>query len=250
METSAIVGGRLKRWRGENDWTGPEAAEKLSASGTTVDWPTLYELEQGNQSPAGDVAKSLADLYGHTVDELLDPTSDEPVVELVPDDRPEDIRRRSPYRAERVFEDTTTEKWDIQPGQEIRRSDVHKQYGGARQGIISQSRQTPNVLLFSDPTSVSKHGFTDQWEDDTREAFLFYGEGQTGDQELVRGNGAILKHRKDKRALRMFEGAGGIVRYAGQFEITDARPYTREMTEPAEDGSQRRVLMFRLRPLD
>jgi len=242
---ASVLGKRLKRWRDAQDLSGPEAAEKLSAqSGTAVDWAQLRQFEQGEEVPSDALSEALATLYGHAVSELLDATPDEPVVEAIPDDRPDSIQLRSPYRPSRPTGEQPVEGgWDIGIGEEIRRTDLHRRFGGGRQGGISPSRKSANVLVFSDPEAENAHGFVDRWENDL---FLYCGEGQTGDQELVRGNAAILRHRRDKRSLRLFEGTGSVVRYAGRFEIDLDVPYVREKSEGADS---RRVIMFRLTPV-
>jgi hypothetical protein len=99
--------------------------------------------------------------------------------------------------------------WDVEPGERLRRVHVHDRYGGGRQGGIAGSRTSPNVLIFSDPVSGEQHGYFDRWETD--DEFHYAGEGQRGDQTLDRGNAAILRHRDDGRALRMFWGSKGTV---------------------------------------
>ena len=58
---------------------------------------------------------------------------------------------------------------------------------------------SPNVLLFTDQASGSPHGYVfDGWVDDGDDkVFLYTGEGQRGDQQLIRGNAAILNHRPE-----------------------------------------------------
>ena len=104
------------------------------------------------------------------------------------------------------------------------------------------------MFLFTDLASGKPHGYIyDGWEEGRR-IFLYTGEGQEGDQTLTGGNRAILEHRQQGRALRLFEGARGDVRYVGEFELDDPPYDTR--TAPASGGSgNRSVLVFRLRPI-
>src|SRR4051794_22267542 len=113
--------------------------------------------------------------------------------------------------------------WELQPGETMRRVELHDRYGGRRQGGIGPSAQTPNVLIFSDPASGEQHGYYDHWTDSG--AFDYAGEGQLGDQTLDGGNGAILHHAQEGRALRVFWGSTGIVQYAGEFAIDRHDPY-------------------------
>jgi len=51
-------------------------------------------------------------------------------------------------------------EWNIEPGDRIRRRDVHARYGGGWQGGIAPSAQSPNVLIFSEAKSGQQHGLT------------------------------------------------------------------------------------------
>ena len=55
--------------------------------------------------------------------------------------------------------------WDLRPGDKIRRVDLHRSYGGSGQGGIGPSAQSPNIFIFSDPSSGERHGYFDRWED-------------------------------------------------------------------------------------
>lgn len=137
-------------------------------------------------------------------------------------------------------------EWDIAPGEMIRRVEVHDRFGGGRQGGIAPSRVSPNVLIFSDPKEGAKHGYDDHWEG---EEYHYVGEGQTGDQEMVRGNAAILGHREAGRALRLFWGVGGVVQYAGEFRIAPTGPWYTARARETGSERQRNVITFRLLPL-
>jgi hypothetical protein len=67
---------------------------------------------------------------------------------------------------------------------------------------------------------------------------------------MVSGNRSILEHGRDGRALRLFMGARGVVRYEGEFELDADEPwYTTDAPETG-DGPIRSVIVFRLRPVD
>jgi hypothetical protein len=138
--------------------------------------------------------------------------------------------------------------WDLDPGDMIERTQLHLRYGGRTQGGIGPSKQSPNVLLFSDPVSGEQHGYFDGWGDDG--CFHFVGEGQRGDQRMVSGNASVLRHGEDSRALRLFQGARGIVRYFGEFDLDDDRPWYYDDAPETNDGPIRQVIVFRLRPKD
>jgi len=239
-----LAGERLRRWRAALDLSGPEAATLAG-----LRWDQLRDAETGaTEHDEVDLAV-MAGIYGHSVADLLGPPGDEdrPArAEDPADERSARLRHRSPFRPRGSVPDATDE-WHLRPGDRIRRTDLHKRYGGSARSGISPCRQSDNVLIFSDP-SGAEHGYYDRWDDENG-LFLYCGEGQTGDQTLDKGNGAILNHRREHRALRVFEGSGGVVVYAGEFEVSVVRPYIRERSHESGGSAMRTVVMFRLVPL-
>jgi hypothetical protein len=136
--------------------------------------------------------------------------------------------------------------WTLRPGEQIRRKQLHDLFGGGRQGGIASSRSTPNVFLFADSVSGEQHGYIDGWQDDG--CFHYTGEGQRGDQQMKSGNAAILQHVEQRRALRLFDGAGGEVTYIGEFAVDVAQPFYTTDAPETGDGPVRKVIVFRLRP--
>lgn len=139
-------------------------------------------------------------------------------------------------------------QWDLKPGELIERKALQERFGGRTQGGIGPSRKTPNVLIFSDPVSGEKHGYYDDWGPDG--CYYYTGEGQFGDQRMASGNASILRHREEGRALRVFRGARGMVRYVGQFEVDRVAPWDETDAPESGGGPIRKVVVFRLRPLD
>jgi hypothetical protein len=137
-------------------------------------------------------------------------------------------------------------EWRLKPGEVAVRRDLHEEYGGRRQGGIGPSRVTPNVLLFTDPATGHRHGYFDGWGQDG--CYHYAGEGQVGDQRMVQGNLAVLNHRTDGRALRLFRTVPGGVEYLGEFELDTEEPYYLTDAPETGDGPIRSVIMFRLRP--
>ncbi|KOV27084.1 restriction endonuclease [Streptomyces sp. XY413] len=138
--------------------------------------------------------------------------------------------------------------WKIDIGRQLKRVEVHETYGGRRQGGIGPSRVTDNVLLFTDPSKGHKHGYFDGWGDDG--CYHYAGEGQLGDQKMTQGNLAILNHKHDGRALRLFRGvASGVCEYMGEFGLDADRPWYLTDAPETNDGPIRSVIMFRLRPV-
>jgi hypothetical protein len=136
-------------------------------------------------------------------------------------------------------------EWKIKPGEGVRRVALHREFGGRGQGGIGPSRKTPNVFVFSDPAAGEQHGYYDGWHDG---CFHYTGEGQRGDQQMRSGNAAILNHKAEGRALRVFYGARGDVTYIDEFEVDEAEPFYRTDAPETGDGPIREVIVFRLRP--
>ncbi|MET9471030.1 restriction endonuclease [Streptomyces sp. NPDC002922] len=139
--------------------------------------------------------------------------------------------------------------WRIEVGTRLKRVEIHEIYGGRRQGGIGPSRVTDNVLLFTDPAKGHKHGYFDGWGEDG--CYHYAGEGQVGDQKMTQGNLAILNHKQESRALRLFRGVSpGACEYLGEFVLPEERPWYLTDAPETGDGPIRSVIMFRLRPVD
>jgi predicted RNA-binding protein with PUA-like domain len=151
----------------------------------------------------------------------------------------------------RPADDSSTEAgsaWSLQPGDRIRRLDLHARYGGRWREGVSPSAQTPNIFLFTDPRSGEQHGYYDLWAPDG--SFHYTGRGQRGDQTLTSGNRAVLNHVDDGRALRLFQGARDIVEYIGEFVLDEQEQYSWAQAPATGEASLRRVILFHLRPVD
>jgi hypothetical protein len=159
----------------------------------------------------------------------------------------------------------------LTPGTVTTREKVSERFGGGQGQGIQPCRTTANVLLYSDPEKGNKSGYYDGWlsEPDERGPIFEYtghGEGhQTFDGRDGTGNRAILNHATDGRALRLFVADGlardyphlGVPRtstakaqrYIGKFELDADLPYEVRI-QPNKDGILRRVIVFRLRPVE
>jgi hypothetical protein len=138
--------------------------------------------------------------------------------------------------------------WTLSPGDKIKRTELHRQFGGSRQSGISPSAQSANVFFFSDLSSGEQHGYLDDWKSDGY--FHYVGEGQRGDQRMTGGNRAILEASRNDRTLRGFDGSGGDVTYRGQFELAADDPWYTTDAPETQGGPIRSVIVFRLRPID
>jgi hypothetical protein len=130
------------------------------------------------------------------------------------------------------------------PGERRRRREIHDLFGGSRQGGIAPLANFPAVMFFTDPVTGHRHGYYDGMDDD--KLYNYVGEGQRGDQRLIKGNRAILNHAKDGRSLEGFLAESPFVTYLGKFELVD-----HHFTEAHESGDPnvlRQVVVFRLRP--
>ncbi len=139
-----------------------------------------------------------------------------------------------------------TETWDLEIGAAIKRTELHRRFGGRRQGGIGPSAQSPSVFIFSDPASGLEHGYRDGWSDDG--TFHYTGEGQRGDQQFTHGNRAIRDHGDERRSLRVFDGTGGEVTYVGEFELPAVDPWYHDDAPQTGGGPLRQVIIFRLLP--
>jgi 5-methylcytosine-specific restriction enzyme A len=85
-----------------------------------------------------------------------------------------------------------------------KRSLIHDQYGGNRQGGIAASARYPYIFIFSGK-SGHQHGYKDQWEN--RDVFSYTGEGQQSDMQFVKGNLALRDHMKSGKRIFLFTEA-------------------------------------------
>lgn len=142
--------------------------------------------------------------------------------------------------------DASEPNWHLEPGDLIKRTELHARYGGRGQGGIAGSATTPNVMVFSDPRTGKRYGYLDRWQG---AVFHYVGEGQVGDQSLTSGNKAIREHAERGKALRVFKGVRGVVRYEGEYGLeADEAWYFTEARD--RNGALRKVLVFRMRPID
>ncbi|WP_199039420.1 hypothetical protein [Glycomyces salinus] len=145
---------------------------------------------------------------------------------------------------------------ELEVGEAYTRPQLQEIFGGALYSGIVPSRSTPNILLFSDPSKGVKYGYHDEpGEDEFGDLYLYTGEGRTGDQQMTKGNKAILNHVKERRALRLFlavskiPGSGTkIHQYFGEFKVDPVEPCVRKYL-PVEGGVARKMLIFQLRPV-
>ena len=164
------------------------------------------------------------------------------------------VTERGPVRA--GASQVVSREWQEPVGHLMTREQRRAKYGGALYGGIEPSAQTPNVFVHSDPNKSAAYGYNfDGWAANDPDVYLYTGEGRNGDMTMSDGNAAILYHRDQGRALRLFvfdhyvPGTKQAVnRYVGEFAVDENHPYVVERA-PDEAGEERNAFVFRLRPV-
>lgn len=149
----------------------------------------------------------------------------------------------------------------IEPGDIRTRAQIRAVFGGSPQGGICPSNHDVNI--YSDPAVGEKSGYYDGWLAEDQDdlfgpVYEYTGAGRKGDQTFDghsgTGNRAILQHAKRGRTLRVFTRDGKVPgsdtkthRYLGAFTLDPVTPYVWRRA-PGEDGQERNVVVFRLRP--
>jgi hypothetical protein len=92
--------------------------------------------------------------------------------------------------------------WGFEVGRAYnRRSDIHARFGGQQQGGIITPADHPVVVIITGEEGL-QHGYADRYRPDG--VFEYFGEGQVGDMQLVRGNRAIAEHSASGKSLLLF----------------------------------------------
>lgn len=106
------------------------------------------------------------------------------------------------------------------PNHLYKRSAIHDEYGGNRQGGISSSAKVPHIFIFSGK-SGAQYGYRDGW--DNHNIFSYTGEGQAGDMRFIRGNLSLKEHLNNGKRVFLFEiEGGGLVKFISEMEFYDA----------------------------
>lgn len=132
---------------------------------------------------------------------------------------------------------------DFEIGREYsRRLDIHRRFDGQAQGGISTPQDHKVIFLFTGE-SGEQHGYSDGWD---RGVFRYFGEGQIGPMQWVRGNRAIRDQVKDGKDLLLFRtlGHGKPVRFVGSFDCVGWE----STLAPDREGNQRQAFVFHLLP--
>jgi 5-methylcytosine-specific restriction protein A len=128
----------------------------------------------------------------------------------------------------------------FEEGKVYRRRAIHQVYKGQEQGGISTPSEHPVIFLFTGETG-QQYGYKDGWIDEN--TYRYYGEGQYGDMQFVRGNRAIRDHVRNRKKLYLFQRMGeGLVRCLGEFMCVG---YDHEKGLDL-NGQERSAIVFRL----
>ena len=124
------------------------------------------------------------------------------------------------------------------PNQVYKRSLIHDEYGGNRQGGISPSAKVPYIFIFSGK-SGAKYGYKDGW--DNKNIFSYTGEGQEGDMQFVKGNLALREHKERGKRVFLFESdETTFVKFVSEMEFYDADYFE----TPDRNGNNRVGIRF------
>lgn len=102
-------------------------------------------------------------------------------------------------------------------GRVYQRDEVHQAWSGTtqlqRQGGILTPLEAPIVVVVTGEEG-GQYGYDNFWDADG--VFHYYGAGQVGDMEWVRGNLAIRDHAENGEDVHLFEQVSDGLRYEGQ----------------------------------
>jgi len=127
------------------------------------------------------------------------------------------------------------------PHQLYKRSLIHDEFGGNRQGGISPSAKVPYIFIFSGK-SGAQYGYRDGW--DNQNIFSYTGEGQEGDMQFIKGNLALREHLNRGKRVFLFEiEGGGMVKFISEMEFYDADYFE----TPDKNGTSRVGIRFFLK---
>jgi hypothetical protein len=147
------------------------------------------------------------------------------------------------WKEQEPMQTLTATEWTLEPGDSIRRVDLHRAFGGSSRGGIAPCKNSDEILLFAE--AGEEHGYVDG--PGPGGTYDYTGEGQVGDQSMTRGNRAILVHADRGKRLRLFQGARGEVTYLGEYEYVT---HHLENARGSHGHGQRKVFVFELRPVN
>ena len=134
--------------------------------------------------------------------------------------------------------------WGFEIGRSYnRRKDIHVHFSGQQQGGIITPKEH-NLIIIVTGEEGGQHGYADTMREDG--VFEYFGEGQVGDMQLLRGNSAVLNHAENGKDLLLFRKSKSGLRFEGQFVAEGFL----EREAPDTEGNMRTAIVFELRPLE
>lgn len=136
----------------------------------------------------------------------------------------------------------------FEQGRVYRRDSLHREWGGStrlqQQGRILTPREVPLIVVVTGEAG-GQYGYFDYWDDEG--VFHYFGAGQDGDMEFVRGNLALRDHVENGEDVHLFEQEPSGLRYFGQVVQVG---YDEEEDAPDRTGELRKAIVFKLVPLN
>ncbi len=141
-----------------------------------------------------------------------------------------------------------TYRWGIKVGEVLKKTEIHKKYGGSGQHGMTSCLNGTEFLVFHNEKKSREFGY-DKWEGRQLDGTFWYtGQGVRGDQKLTRANKSLLEADLKGKPIRLFESVGTSTTYLGQYVLGE--PKYEEELAPDEIGDERKVFVFRFVPID
>jgi 5-methylcytosine-specific restriction protein A len=136
----------------------------------------------------------------------------------------------------------------FEPARVYPRAELHHEWNGGtelqRQGGILTPREVPLIVVVTGEEG-REFGYEDYWDDEG--VFHYFGAGQEGPMEFVRGNLALRDHAENGEDVHLFEQETAGLRYRGQFVVAG---WNWQDDVPDRNGDLRRAIVFDLVALD
>lgn len=138
------------------------------------------------------------------------------------------------------------DRWPYEPGQKIRRSTIHEQFGeGNHQNGIVPLKKRNDILLFSSVKKRYSYAVEEGLRDDGTVAYIGMGGGIGNAAEQEVNNKAVINSSEKGTALRLFSSDSPYVTYVGKFTLDDV-PYC---FQPEAAAANDRFIVFNLIPV-
>lgn len=134
--------------------------------------------------------------------------------------------------------------WPFEQGRLYnRKRDIHARFRGQEQGGIITPKEFPLVIIITGEEG-QQHGYADRYRADG--IFEYFGEGQVGPMQMIKGNRAVVTHSAEGKSLLLFRKERGGLRYLGEMVCEGHH------IEQAPDRNKqlRAAIVFELRSLN